>query len=82
MPAITLGLSYRRAVRARKLSVLLNVIGFFFFVSGQIVICACFKILAEGMRIPYFEHERARDLTFLSLFFVAGSLLAIYLRLR
>lgn len=81
MPALTLGLSYRRAVRARKLSVVLNVIGFYFFVTDQILICALIKILAEGMRIPYFEHTGARDMTFLCLFFVTGSILAVYLRL-
>ena len=81
MPALKLGLSFGRAVRARKLSVFVNLIGFYFFVTDQIVICACLKILAEGMRIPYFEHTGARDMTFLCLFFVFGSILAIHLRL-
>ena len=39
--------SYGRAVGERKLSVFVNLIGFYFFVTDQIIICACLKILAE-----------------------------------
>lgn len=77
-----LGLSRSEANRLRHASVALNVIGFFFFISGHIVVCALIKIVAEGLRIPFFEHTRARDMTGLSLFFIAGSILAIVLRLR
>jgi hypothetical protein len=62
--------------------VVLNVFGFGFFVSGHIVLCALVKIVAEGLRIPFFEHTQARDMSGLSLFFIAGSILAIFLRLR
>lgn len=82
MPAVTLGLPYRWAVRARQFSVGLNLIGFYFFITDSIIICALIKILAEALRIPYFEHTKARDMTFLCLFFVFGSILAIHLRLR
>ena len=77
-----LGLTRRQADRLRQLSVFLNLLGFFFFITDQIVICAALKILAEGLRIPFFEHTRARDMTGLCLFFMAGSVLAIYLRVR
>ena len=66
----------------RHVSVALNVFGFFFFISGQIVACALIKIVAEGLRIPFFEHTQARDMSGLSCFFIAGSILAIVLRLR
>lgn len=81
MPTMTLGLPLRWAVRARKFSVGLNLIGFYFFITDAIIICAVLKILAEAMRVPYFELTGARDMSFLCLFFVFGSFLAIYLRL-
>ena len=75
-------LTRRSANRLRQVSVVLNVFGFFFFITDHLVICASIKIIAETMRIPFFEHTEARDMSFLSIFFVAGSFLAIYLRLR
>ena len=81
MPALSFGLPMRWAVRARQFSVGLNLIGFYFFITDAIIICACMKILAEALRIPYFELTGARDMTFLCLFFVFGSVLAIHLRL-
>ena len=77
-----LGLTRRQANRLRQLSVWVNLAGFYFFITDQIVICAALKILAESMRIPFYEHTRARDMTGLCLFFIAGSFLAIYLRVR
>ena len=77
-----LGLTRSEANRLRHASVALNVFGFFFFVSDHIVLCALLKIVAEGLRIPFFEHTRARDMTGLSIFFMVGSILAIVLRLR
>ena len=77
-----LGLTRSEANRLRHISVVFNVVGFLFFISGQIVVCALFKIVAEGLRIPFFEHTRARDMSGLSIFFMAGSVLAIVLRLR
>jgi hypothetical protein len=75
-------LTRKSANRLRQISVVLNVFGFFFFITDHLVVCASIKIVAETMRIPFFEHTDARDMSFLSLFFVAGSVLAIYLRLR
>lgn len=75
-------LTRKSANRLRQISVVLNVFGFFFFITDHLVICASIKIVAETMRIPFFEHTDARDMTCLSLFFAAGSVLAIYLRLR
>lgn len=75
-------LTRKTANRLRQTSVALNVFGFFFFIVDDLVVCASIKIIAELMRVPFFEHTEARDMTFLSLFFVAGSVLAIYLRLR
>lgn len=82
MPERKLGLTRSESNRLRRISVVLNVFGFFFFITGHIVLCALIKIVAEGLRIPFFEHTRARDMTGLSLFFIAGSILAIFLRLR
>ena len=80
MPARKLGLTRCQANRLRQVSVGLNLLGFYFFITDQIVICAALKIVAEGLRIPFFEHTHARDMTGLCLFFIAGSVLAIYLR--
>lgn len=80
MTGLTLGLSRAQAVRARKFSVGLNVVGFLFFVLGDISVAAWIKIAAEGMRIPYFEHTNARDMIGLAFFFIAGSLVAIAMR--
>ena len=76
------GLSRLQANRLRQISVLLNVVGFFFFIADHLVICASIKIVAELLRIPFFEHTRAHDMTGLSVFFITGSVVAIVLRLR
>ena len=80
MPARQLGLTRPQANRLRQVSVWVNLLGFYFFITDQIVVCAALKIIAEGLRIPFFEHTSARDMTGLCLFFMAGSVLAIYLR--
>ncbi|MAH29396.1 MAG: hypothetical protein CL959_01775 [Euryarchaeota archaeon] len=80
MPARKLGLTRSQANRLRQVSVVLNLLGFYFFITDQIVICAALKIVAESLRIPFFEHTQARDMTGLCLFFIAGSVVAIYVR--
>ena len=46
-------------------------------VSGDIVIGACGKLLAEVLRIPYFRATDAKDMERLSYFFIAASLSVI-----
>ena len=72
-----LGLTRAQADRLRKASVWVNIVGFCFFVSGHVVPAAAIKFVAEGLRLSFFEHVKARDMTLLGLFFMAGSLLAI-----
>lgn len=72
-----LGVTRAQADLLRKVSVWVNVAGFAFFVSGNVPTAAAFKIIAEGMRLPFFEHVRARDMTALGLFFMTGSVVAI-----
>lgn len=74
-----LGLTRPQADNLRRLSVWLNIIGFCFFVTGNVFMSAAFKIAAEAMRLPFFEHIKARDMTGLGVFFIAGSILALFL---
>tara|TARA_R100000030_G_scaffold68595_2_gene52378 strand:- start:1412 stop:1645 length:234 start_codon:yes stop_codon:yes gene_type:complete len=76
-----MGLSRHRADQLRKASVWVNVLGFCCFVAGAIIPAAALKIIAEAMRLPFFEHVRARDMTLLSVFFICGSFFAIIVRI-
>ena len=72
-----LGLTRAQADTLRKVSVWVNVCGFTFFVAGNVPVAAGLKIFAEGMRLPFFQHVQAPDMTALGLFFMAGSVVAI-----
>lgn len=74
-----LGLNRVQADRLRKASVYVNIVGFCFFVAGYVVPAASIKFCAEAMRLSFFEHVGARDMTCLGLFFMAGSLLAVWI---
>ena len=74
-----LGFTRSQADTLRKVSVWVNVCGFAFFVMGNVPSAAALKIVAEAMRLPFFEHVQARDMTCLGLFFITGSALAIFI---
>lgn len=76
---LTMGLTRNQANKARRVSVLLNLVGFSFFVMGDVASAAKFKLIAESMRIPFYEHVEARDMSGLCLFFVCGSIVALIL---
>lgn len=78
---VTFGLTQAQAVRARKFSVGLNIVGFMFFIGGDVMVAAGIKMIAEGLRIPYFSHTNAKDMVVLAVFFMTGSLVAVAMRL-
>jgi len=74
---LTFGLSRSQANKARRFSVALNLVGFTFFILGDVSTAAQFKMVAEALRIPFYEHTDARDMSGLCAFFVLGSVVAL-----
>ena len=74
---LSLGLCQRGARRARQLSVVLNVIGYLVFLTGNIGLGALVKMVAEFLRLPYFYYTEAWDMVWLAFFFILASFVAI-----
>lgn len=70
---LRLGLCPRGARRARRLSVVLNVIGYMVFLTGNIPLGALLKMVAEFLRLPYFYYTEAWDMVWLAFFFIVAS---------
>ena len=68
----------RKAYALKNYSVYVGIAAYMsMIVTGDVVFGACGKLLAETLRIPYFLHTNARDMAWLSIFFITASIFAI-----
>ena len=71
-------MSRNRAYRLKNLSVYVGLAGYTaMIVTGNVLIGAWSKLIAECLRIPYYRQTDANDMAGLSVFFIAASLIAI-----
>lgn len=71
-------MSRNRAYRLKNLSVYVGLAGYTaMIVTGNVVIGAWSKLIAECLRIPYYRCTDANDMAGLSVFFIIASLFAI-----
>jgi len=71
-------MSKKRAYRLKNLSVYIGLTGYTaMIVTGNVVIGAWSKLIAECLRIPYYRQTEANDMAGLSVFFIVASLVAI-----
>jgi len=71
-------MSRNRAYRLKNVSVYVGLAGYTAMIaSGNVVIGAWSKLIAEGLRIPYYRQTGANDMAGLSVFFIIASLVAI-----
>ena len=75
---ITRHVSRCQAYRLKNYSVYVGIAAYAAMIIGNDVLYgACGKLLAETLRIPYFLHTNAKDMAWLSIFFISASLIAI-----
>ena len=74
---LRLGLCPSGARRARRLSVVVNVVGYIVFLSGNIALGALLKLIGEFLRLPYFYYTEAWDMAWLAAFFIVASLFVL-----
>ncbi len=68
----------RLAYRLKNISVYIGIVGYLgMIISGNVLIGAYTKIIAETLRIGYYRHTQAPDMVGLSLFFISASLIAV-----
>ena len=66
------------AWRLKNISVYAGLIGYTaMIITGDVLIGAWSKLIAECLRIPYYRKTDAHDMAGLSLFFIIASLIAI-----
>jgi hypothetical protein len=71
-------MSKTRAYRLKNVSVYVGLAGYTAMIaSGNVVIGAWSKLIAECLRIPYYRQTDANDMAGLSVFFIVASLVAI-----
>jgi hypothetical protein len=71
-----------RAYELKNYSVYLGIVAYMaMIISGDVIMGAVGKLVAETLRIPYFLHTDAKDMARLSYFFIAASTFAIAQRL-
>jgi hypothetical protein len=71
-----------KAYELKNYSVYLGIVAYMaMIVSGDVIMGAVGKLVAETLRIPYFLHTDAKDMARLSYFFIAASIFAITQRL-
>lgn len=71
-----------KAYELKNYSVYLGIVAYMaMIVSGDVIMGAVGKLVAETLRIPYFLHTDAKDMARLSYFFIAASVFAIAQRL-
>ena len=71
-------MSKTRAYRLKNVSVYVGLAGYTAMIaSGNVVIGAWSKLIAECLRIPYYRQTDANDMAGLSVFFIVASLAAI-----
>ena len=72
----------RKAYQLKNYSVYLGIVAYLaMLISGDVVMGAIGKLLAETLRVPYYLHTDANDMANLSYFFIAASIIAITQRL-
>ena len=72
----------RKAYQLKNYSVYLGIAAYMsMIVTGDIIFGAAGKLVAETLRVPYFLHTNARDMAWLSAFFILASLFAITVRI-
>lgn len=65
---------YPRQYLLKNCSVYVGVIGYLaMLVTGDVVVGAYSKLIAEGLRYPYYRATQANDMAGLSLFFMLAS---------
>ena len=75
---ITRYVTRRKAYQLKNLSVYMGVLAYTAMIfSGDVLMGAIGKLIAETLRIPYFLHTAAKDMARLSYFFIVASLFAI-----
>ena len=71
-----------KAYELKNYSVYLGIVAYMaMIISGDVIMGAVGKLVAETLRIPYFLHTDAKDMARLSYFFIAASIFAIAQRL-
>ena len=71
-----------KAYELKNYSVYLGIVAYMaMIVSGDVIMGAVGKLVAETLKIPYFLHTDAKDMARLSYFFIAASIFAIAQRL-
>lgn len=79
---ITRCVTRRKAYQLKNYSVYLGIVAYMaMIISGDVIMGAIGKLVAESLRIPYFLHTNANDMANLSYFFIAASIFAIAQRL-
>jgi len=72
----------RKAYELKNYSVYFGIAAYMsMIITGDIIFGAAGKLIAETLRIPYFLHTNARDMAWLSAFFITASIIAIIGRL-
>ena len=74
---LRLGLCPKGARQARRLSVVINVVGYIVFLTGNIALGALLKLIGEFLRLPYFYYTEAWDMAWLAAFFIIASLFVL-----
>ena len=71
-----------KAYELKNYSVYLGIVAYMaMIISGDVIMGAVGKLVAETLRIPHFLHTDAKDMARLSYFFIAASIFAIAQRL-
>ena len=71
-------MSRNRAYRLKNVSVYVGLAGYTaMIVTGNVLVGAWSKLIAECLRIPYYRQTDANDMAGLSVFFIVASLVAI-----
>lgn len=67
-----------QAYRMKNVSVYVGVLGYtVMMLTGNVLVGAWTKLIAEFLRIPYYRQTGASDMAGLSVFFITASLIAI-----
>lgn len=66
------------AYRLKNISVYVGIIGYLgMIISGNFLVGAYTKLVAEILRVGYYRHTQAPDMVGLSTFFIVASIIAI-----
>ena len=72
-------MKYSRAYHLKHASVYVGLAGYTaMLLTGDVLVGAWSKLLAESLRIPYYRETDAKDMAGLSAFFVVASFVAIF----